>query len=225
MKDEAEPLQFEQFHGPLALLAGIFGNLEALDAVLAACKAAGAASYLVAGDLVLHGDKPLEVWKRLLEVRAHLVRGASDLALASVDPTRLRALGAAEREALERFVATRAALGELIVARLGRLPDRLHVELRDGRELSLWHGSPADPLQPLTLDLSDEELSALLGTEGSDLVISGGAGVFFERTVGETKVVGLGSVGRAPRGERVAQFALVEPTPEGFSVEPRQVEY
>jgi predicted phosphodiesterase len=212
--------------GPLAFLAGVHGNLAALDAVVAACREAGVSAFFVAGDLVFRGNEPLEVWRRLTELGAHCTRGTTDLALAALDPARLVPHSDAERAAAARFLATRDALGELIIARLRRLPDVLRIELSDGDEIAVGHGSPADPMEPITHDLSDDEVSALLGTDPADVVISGGGHVPFVREVTGVRVVGLGAVGDVPDdGERVAHFALVQPTPEGLSIDPRWVRY
>src|SRR5690242_18295487 len=55
-------IRVERLAGPLAFLAGVHGNLAALDAVLGACRDAGVSAYFVAGNLVFKGDEPLAVW-------------------------------------------------------------------------------------------------------------------------------------------------------------------
>jgi hypothetical protein len=168
------------------------------------------------------------VWKRLVEIGAHCTRGTSDLALAAIDPAKLTPHNPSEREAAERFRKTRDALGELIVARLRRLPDVLRIELRDGEEIAVMYGSPADPLEPITHDLSDEEVGALLGTDPADVIVCGGADAPFERTVSDVRIVGLGSVGEAAAaadGGRVAHYTLIEPDEDGLRIDQRWVRY
>jgi predicted phosphodiesterase len=221
-------LRVQHFSGPLAFLADVHGNLPALDAVIAACREAGASSFFVAGDLVFRGDQPLEVWKRLVEIGAHCTRGASDLALAAIDPEKLAPKTEVEIEAAERFRKTRTALGELILARLRRLPDVLRIELGDGDEIAMMHGSPVDPLEPITHDLNEEEVSALLGTDPADVVVCGGSHVPFLHEVGGIRVVGVGSVGEAAtdsHGARVAHYALIAPSNDGLVIERRWVTY
>jgi predicted phosphodiesterase len=104
--------------GPLAFLADIHGNLAALDAVLGALKNTSVAGIFVAGDLLLGGDQPLEVWMRLQEIGAHCVAGTSDRALALLNPARIRAHDDVERARLERFARTQSALGDVILERL-----------------------------------------------------------------------------------------------------------
>lgn len=223
--NETEPsVRVEQFSGPLAFLADVHGNLAALDAVIHACRTAGVRSFFVAGDLVFKGDEPLEVWKRLVEIGARCTRGTSDLALVAIDPDKLQPHDEHERAAAERFRWTRQALGELILARLRRMPDILRIELADGSEIAMTHGSPVDPTEPITHDLEEEEVSALLGTDPADVIVCGGSHVPFVREVGDVRVVGVGSVGDAV-SERVAHYALIQPGEDGLVIEPRWVAY
>lgn len=210
--------------GPLAFLADIHGNLEALDAVITACRGAGACSFFVAGDLVFKGDRPLEVWKRLMEIGARCTRGLTDLALVTIDPDRLQPQDAREREAVDRFRWTRRALGELILARLRRLPDILRIELADGSEIAVTHGSPVDPTEPITHDLTEEEVAALLGTDPVDVLVCGGSHVPFQREVCGVRIVGVGSVGDA-LDHRVAHYALIQPRGSELIIEPCWVRY
>lgn len=216
----------EDLTGPIALFADVHGNIRALEAVLAACASAGVGAYFVAGDLLLHGEDPLGVWKRLTELNARMVRGTSDLALTSVDARAVTARSPQEREALERFEWTRKAVGELILQRLKKLPDQLRIELSDGSEIVISYGSPVDSTEPLEHSMTDDELADRVGSDPADVVVSGGADVPFVRDVKGVRFVGLGSVGDAPRGERVAHFTLVLPGgEEGVLIEQRWVEW
>jgi predicted phosphodiesterase len=208
----------------MAFLADIHGNLAALDAVLAELREVGAHNIYVAGDLFLGGDDPVGVWHRLQERRARCVRGPSDLALATLDPARVRPRSDAERRALDRFIATRRALGELVLARLRRLPLAIRLELPDQTNVLVMHGTPRDPDRYFTPDLSDEEMESLLGDDPADLVLCGGSHVPFTRALDAVEVVSVGSVGECP-DEGVACFALLRPGSSGPVVEPRYVRY
>jgi predicted phosphodiesterase len=95
----------------------------------------------------------------------------------------------------------RTELGELILARIARLPPTFRLPLEDGGELVLVHGSPADPLEAISHDMSDEEISALIGDDPADLVVCGGSHVPFDRVVSGVRVINVGSVGEAPSAE------------------------
>jgi hypothetical protein len=128
------------------------------------------------------------------------VQGVSDRALATLNPEALHARSEHERARLRRLTEVRRDLGDIILARLARLPATVRLPLDDGGELVLVHGSPTDPMEPLSHDMSDDEISALLGDDPADIVVCGGSHVPFDRTVAGMRVVNVGSVGEAPRG-------------------------
>ena len=103
------------------------------------------------------------------------------------------------------------------------MPTTFRLPLEDGSEIVLVHGSPSDPLEPFTHDMSDEEMLALIGDDPADLVLCGGSHVPFDRTVSGVRVVSLGSVGEAPGGfgdgRRYADVTLIETGAAGLSVE------
>lgn len=197
-------------------LSDIHGHADALGAVLATAERTGYDRILVAGDLCFPGPAPLATWQRLTRAGAQCVQGAGDLALATLDLDKLRARTPHERERLARLAAVRRELGELVLARLARLPAMLRVPLDDGGELVLVHGSPSDPLEPFSHDMSDDELTGLLGDDPADLVVCGGSHVPFDRTVCGVRILNVGSVGEAPNGGgplRHADAALIELRP------------
>ena len=207
----------------LLCLSDVHGDLDALRAVLATAERRSFHKLLIAGDLVFPGPEPLETWRRLSAAGALMAQGLSDRAVATLDPDVLSLRSPqtdAERFRLDRMRATRAALGELILERLRRLPLRVRVPLEDGTELLLVHGSPSDPAEPMTHDMTDEELNALIGDDPADVVVCGASHVPFDRTVGGVRVVNVGSVGEAPtnEGPRVAHATWIESTPRGLDV-------
>ncbi len=216
--------KLEGVRGPMAFVADVHGNLAALDAVLAALKEDGVTQIFVAGDLLLQGDEPLAVWMRLMEVSARCVRGTTDRALALMEPGRLNPKTDEERAAAQHFAETREALGELILAKLRRLPEALRLEMPDGREWVVVHGSPMDPDEAMTADLDDDELTALLGDDPADVVICGGGHVPFVRALDGVTVVAVGSVGAAPEG-RTAHYTLMMPTSDGPRIDQKWVNY
>ncbi len=184
----------------LLCLSDIHGHADALAAVLATAERRGYGRILVAGDLCFPGPKPLETWRRLTQANALCVRGVSDRALATLDLGSVRPRSEHERARLMRLEAVRAELGDLILARLARLPEEVRIPLDDGGELLLVHGSPSDPMEPFTHDMSDEEINALIGDDPADVIVCGGSHVPFDRTVGGVRILNAGSVGEAPSG-------------------------
>jgi predicted phosphodiesterase len=184
----------------LLCISDIHGHTDALAAVLAAAERRGYEKILVAGDLCFPGPEPLATWRRLTQAGAVCVQGVGDRALALIDPATVHPRSEHERARLGRLAEVRRELGDLILARLARLPPSIRLPLDDGGELLLVHGSPADPTEPITHDMSDDEISALLGDDPADVVVCGGSHVAFDRVVGGVRVINVGSVGEAPRG-------------------------
>jgi len=181
-------------------ISDIHGHGRALNAVLDEAEFRGFEQLVVCGDLCFPGPEPLSVWKSLVQKRALCVQGLGDRALALVDPAKLGATTDAERARIERLRQVHAELGEIIVARLGKLPPIARLPLESGETLVVVHGSPADPTEPFTMDMSDEELIALLGDEPGDIIVCGGSHVPFEREVADVRIINVGSVGEAPGG-------------------------
>jgi putative phosphoesterase len=205
----------------LLCLSDIHGHLEALTAVLATAERRSFHKLLVAGDVVFPGPEPLETWRRLMAARAVLVQGLSDKALATLDPTEIRAKNDHERQRLERMRHVRAELGEIILERLKRLPTHVRFPLEDGRELLLVHGSPVDPGEALTVDMSDAEMMALVGDDPADVIVCGMSHVPFERRLEDIHIINVGSIGEAPTGDgpRVAHATWIETHASGLTVE------
>lgn len=213
-------------------VSDIHGHLDALRAVLATAEKRSFHKLLVAGDIVFPGPEPLETWRRLTAAGAVMVQGVSDRALATLDPNVLSPRSEHERVMLDRMKEVRADLGELVLQRLKRLPTHQRIPLEDGSELVLVHGSPVDPAEALSQDMSDEEIDALLGDASGDVVVCGMSHVPFHRMIGDVHVINVGSVGEAPDGlgtsptfpytERplVAHATWIESTPTGIVVEP-----
>src|SRR5579859_3950621 len=113
----------------LLCISDIQGHLDALRAVLATAERRSFQKLLVAGDVVFPGPEPLETWRRLTAAGAVIVQGLSDRAVATLDPSGLRARSDRERERLERMKTTRDALGELILQRIRKLPTHQRIPL------------------------------------------------------------------------------------------------
>lgn len=209
----------------MAFLSDVHGNLRALEAVLAELAGAAITDIYVAGDLLLGGEQPVEVFKRLSQVNAKCIRGVSDSALIQVRPDALRPTDDAQRAQAARFAQTREAIGELALKYLEKLPEERRIPLVDGSEILVVHGAPADPMQEMSHDMADEELLALVGGDPADIVVCGASHVPFQRDLDGQRLVNVGSVGAAPEGA-VAHYTIITPRADGTSlIEQTYVEY
>jgi predicted phosphodiesterase len=204
-------------------VSDIHGHAAALRAVMEEAQAIGFDQLVTCGDLVFPGPEPLEVWKILVEHKALSVQGIGDKALARVDPDKLSATTEGERQRIARLREVHNELGELIVARLGKLPVTARLPLENGDEMLVVHGSPLDPTEPLSPEMSDEEMLALIGDDPADLIVCGGSHMAFQRSLDGVDVVGVGSVGEAPGGGW-ASAALIETSQLGHLVRLLQVD-
>lgn len=207
----------------LLCISDIHGHADALSAVLAAAEQRGYGQVLVAGDICFPGPDALETWRRLTQIRAVIVQGLGDRALATLDTANVVPKNPHERTRLERLAATRGELGDLILTRMRRLPSTHRMNLEDGSELLVIHGSPADPFEPFSHDMTDEEMNALIGDDPADIIICGGSHVPFDRMVSGVRIINVGSVGEAPSGtERSGQhadFTIIDTHKAGIEVE------
>lgn len=209
----------------MAFLSDVHGNLRALEAVLEELARRGVDDVYVAGDLLLGGEQPVEVFKRLSQIGAKCVRGVSDDALVQVRPEALRPSGEEQRALAERFRETRSAIGELALKFLERLPEQRRIPLVDGSEILVVHGSPADSSVELSHDLTDDEMMALLAGDPADIVVCGASHVPFQRDLDDVRVINVGSVGAAPEGA-VAHYTVITPRADGTTlIEQTFVEY
>src|SRR5262249_19693467 len=206
---------------PMAFFSDVHGRLAPLDAVLGELARRAVVDVYVCGDHLFGGDEPHEVWLRLVGIGAHLARGVSDEALATLDPSRVTPKDAEEKAKLDRFLATRRAIGEIVVQRLLRWPPQIRVPLLDGNELVMVHGSPSDPRQEMSHDMDDEELLALVGDDPADIVVCGASHVPFQRDASGVRIVNVGSVGESPDG--LAHFTVVTPRADGTLIEQAHV--
>ena len=196
----------------IALLYDVHGNLPALDAVLADARAAGAAGYVVGGDVALFGAFPAETVARLKELEdARWLRGNGERWTAAPDE-------APDEEPVPgAIVAARAALGDELVAELGRLPESIAL----GDDTRAWHGSPAGDVLSFLPDPSPQDEELLAGATERRLVF-GHTHLPFRRRHGDIELVNPGSVGMPLDGDQRAAYALLHP---GGEVEHRRVAY
>ena len=204
-------------------VSDIHGHAAALEAVLAEAEQRGFDQLIVCGDLCFPGPDPLGVWKTLVHHHAVCVQGLGDKALARIDPNKLTATTAEERKRIERLREIHAELGELIIARLGKLETMASLPVESGHTMLIVHGSPGDPTEPFTDDMTDEEMIALLGDEPGDIIVCGGSHTAFQRQIEDVRIVNVGSVGEAPGGG-YAHATIIETTPLSASVHQFEVE-
>lgn len=204
-------------------ISDIHGHAAALKRVLEDAEAREFHQLIVCGDSLFPGPAPLETWKLLMDRHALCVQGLSDRALYEVDPVKLSATTPAEQARLRRLRDVQREVGDLIVARLGKLPPMARLPLESGREMVVVHGSPLDPTEPMCPDMDDDELSALLGGDSADIVVCGASHVPFCRAIDDIRIVSVGSVGESP-ATGYAHATIIDASAVGIAIEQFDVE-
>ena len=173
-------------------LYDIHGNREALDAVLADPRAAGADAVVVGGDAV-PGPFDRDVLDRLvaLDVPVHWVRGNGEREVAE-------AVGAPPSDDFVAQLSARgaAALGEERARALGELP--LTLEL-DG--VLFCHATPRSDAEILTRISPERRWMDALAGVTAPLVVAGHTHQQDDRMVGALRFVNAGSVGLPYEGD------------------------
>ncbi|HJS92696.1 MAG TPA: metallophosphoesterase family protein [Solirubrobacteraceae bacterium] len=193
-------------------LYDIHGNLDALQAVLADPRAAGADAIVVGGDIVPGAfSKDCLSLLRSHELPVHWVRGngereVADAAASGLDP------GQVSPGDLARLTAaiTAAQLDQPTASWLGTLPTT--VEL-DG--VLYCHASPRSDEEMLTRISPAERWAEALGGVEQALVVGGHTHQQDDRVVGAVRFVNAGSVGLPYEGDPAARWAWIsDGTPE-----------
>ena len=181
-------------------ISDIHGHADALAAVLATAERRGYDKLLVAGDLCFPGPSPLATFRRLTQAGAVCVQGAGDRALATLDVAGSGPRRRTRRPGSTAWARCGASSASSSSPASPACPRRCASRSTTGASSSSCTDRPRDPLEPLSHDMTDEEISALLGDDPADVVVCGGSHVPFDRVVSGVRVINVGSVGEAPRG-------------------------
>ena len=141
-----------------AVISDIHANLPALEAVLEAIEKEGEVDgYLCAGDIVGYYPFPNETIGRMKKLKTlHIVKGNHDHAAATGD------LSFMSGDAEAAIDWTQKKLTDENKRFLSALPLSYEAEA-DGRKISMFHGSPADPLNEyVESDLPHDMMESIL---------------------------------------------------------------
>jgi predicted phosphodiesterase len=186
---------------PIAAIADIHGNVQALQAVLADPRLAAASEVVVLGDVVA-GTFPVETLERLaaLGERVRILRGNADRIVLEEDGEE------------SRWV--RELLGRDRLASVAAWPLSFVVEVDGLGPVRCCHATPRGDEDILTRGTAEGDFAAALGGTTERVVVGGHTHVQFDRSAARWRFVNVGSVGRPWERPPGAYWALLGPDVE-----------
>lgn len=202
----------------IAVVSDIHSNLDAFQAVISNLPSHDALLFL--GDLVGYGSEPNEVVQQLRQLHpTSALMGNHDHAVVTGDTRGFNPHAEAAVTWTRRHV-TRQTLGYL-----SSLHPSAAINL-DGYGLSIFHGSPRDPLDEYVFPgISDQQARRIIETAGSPRVLLGHTHMPMLYSFGREMLANPGSVGQPRDGDPRAAFAILTLFEGEFSFEVRRVEY
>ena len=202
----------------IAVISDIHSNLEAFQAVIANLPSHEGLLFL--GDLVGYGPDPNEVVEQLRQLHpTAALLGNHDFAVVTGDSSGFNPQAAAAVEWTREHV-TQQSLDYL---------SGLHPSASissDGSRLSLFHGSPNDPLDEYVFPwISDRLKKTVIQRAGSPIVLLGHTHIPMLYSSGKELLANPGSVGQPRDGDPRAAFAILTLSEGEFSFDIKRVEY
>ena len=192
----------------VAALSDIHGNLPALEAVLVDVEREGVDAVVVAGDSV-SGPWPAEVFDRLADIGALIVRGNADR------PEEVM------RHASDLGAWNEEHLGASRRARVSEWPLTLELEVEGLGDVLVCHATPESDEPIYTRITPDGDLVDLFRGVTADVLVCGHTHMQYDRVLSSgLRVVNPGSVGMPYEGRPGAFWAVLGP-----EVEFRRSEY
>lgn len=190
----------------LALFGDIHGNVEALDAVLAAISDAGITQALIAGDIVLRGLQPEKCVKRVRKTGWPCVEGNTDRRVVGkkVKPqTHPRDMRPGTR------TWTKTMLSQRSLDWLDSLPSVVEADLGPHRVVVV-HGDQTVPAGLVDHGASDAAIIDVMDALGADVLVTAHTHLPMLRWVEGRLVVNPGSVGEGTPDDPRPTWAWLE---------------
>ena len=218
------------FDGPVLIIGGPYGNLEATEAVLAAGAALGipAERTICTGDVVAYCADPAATVAAIRAAGVRVVMGNVEQALgndASECGCDFSVGSTAAADARSWYAFAGAEIDAGARRWMAGLPDAIYFTLAR-RRLVAVHGAPSRINRFLYASSPAAELTAEIAASGCDGVISGHCGLPFTRVIEGRLWVSAGAVGMpANDGTPRTWFSLLQPDGDGILVEHRALAY
>ncbi|MBS7630228.1 YfcE family phosphodiesterase [Candidatus Bathyarchaeota archaeon] len=199
------------------LVSDIHSNFQALEGIL---KDAGEFDLaLNAGDIVGYGPDPRECIELVRRLNIISIAGNHDFAAATGDTSNFNPYAA------EALSINRSLLNDNDVSWLRSLPHAFRQSV-EGVRISVYHGSPCDPLNEYVFPAEAERrVTDFLEYAKSDLLVLGHTHIPYVLKTPKGFMVNPGSVGQPRDGDPRASYILLDVEERVIEVEHRRVEY
>ncbi|MGI8802718.1 MAG: radical SAM protein [Solirubrobacteraceae bacterium] len=194
----------------IAVCGGVYANPYALRAFLDDAARRGADRLYCLGDLGGFGADCDAVWPLLDGVET--IAGNYDVAIGRGDED----CGCGYSDARDNHYAqllydyTRAHTSPAFAAWMRELPRERRLRC-EGVDVHMVHGSPLAVNDFMWESLGDDELASRVAASGADLLLCTHTGMPWQRRVGGTLIVNVGTIGRpANDGRREGWYAVVD---------------
>jgi predicted phosphodiesterase len=216
--------------GAVLVFGGPYGNLEAMDSLIAAARrlGIGGARAICTGDVVAYGADPQAVVDRVRGWGCAVVMGNCEESLAA-DAADC-GCGFAEESACaalseQWFGATRRDLDADARAWMGTLPRRVDFTLA-GRRFAAIHGGVAQINQFVFASTPAAEKTAQIAAAGVDAIVAGHCGVPFTQIVDGRLWHNSGALGMSANdGTPRVWFSVLRPRGDGIDIEHHALDY
>lgn len=197
----------------IAVIGDIHGNLTALEAVLADCRARGAEGFLILGDLVMKGPHPNEVVAKVRQLPGLVIQGNTDELFCRGIAPEYRAKTENEQQLIDILNWGREQLVVEHFDYLTGLPPAAEEKVYAVR-LLLSHGSPRSSTEKLLPETADCELGEILAGVEAEVVLAAHTHIPMVREFDRYLLVNSGSVGFPLDGDPRACYCLLDIEPE-----------
>jgi putative phosphoesterase len=216
----------------LAMISDIHGNFHALESVLKDISAQGADKTYCLGDLATIGPQPTEVIEIIDGLGISSIMGNHDLAL--LDPEK-----AVELQIAPPLISSlhwcRERLNQTNLDFISGSKQYLQIDITSTQNILLYHGSPHSSTDTIMAETPNRSLDQYFSGFDSNILIGGHTHYQLVRQYEECVLVNPGSVGASFKGEVLpnsnpsinswAEYAIIEVTDNGLSIDLRQVKY
>ncbi|HLJ36062.1 MAG TPA: metallophosphoesterase family protein [Ktedonobacteraceae bacterium] len=218
---------------PVAIISDIHGNLIALDAVLNAIAARNIKQIICLGDVAATGPQPREVIARLKTIGCPVVMGNTDDLLLEPKLKEHSNLDMQRIHEIELWDSQQLTAEDR--AYLKSFQPTIAYNLKHGKRLLAYHGSPRSYKEHIQPTTPDNELDAALSGYQADIFIGGHSHMQMFRRHRRSLVLNPGSVGlafdhawpfdAAVRNPSWAEYAIIDTSNGSLSVELNRVPF